>query len=75
MAEFYCIVNGSKINLDEAQNIGYDEFSLHAKMNMPLKLYKRFPNRQTELIDDKTEKAMIDETTSQPMVESSQSNR
>ena len=51
------------MNLTEVQNMGYDEFSMRAKMNMPLKLYKYFPNRLTELVDKKTGKPIIDETT------------
>ena len=65
IAESCCIVNGALMNLTEVQNMGYDEFSMRAKMNMPLKLYKYFPNRLTELVRlvDKTEKPIVDETT------------
>lgn len=63
MAGSYYIVNGSIMDLSEVQNMGYDEFSLHAKMNMPLKLYKYFPNRQIELIDDKSGKPIVDKNT------------
>lgn len=63
IAESCCIVNGALMNLTEVQNMGYDEFSMRAKMNMPLKLYKYFPNRLTELVDKKTGKPIIDETT------------
>ena len=45
IAESYCIVNGAFMKLAELQNMGYDEFSLRSKMNMPLKLYKYFPNK------------------------------
>lgn len=60
IAESYCIVNGSLMNLDEVQNMGYEEFSLQSKMNMPLKLYKYFPNKPTELVDKKTKKVKIE---------------
>lgn len=53
IAESCCIVNGALMNLTEVQNMGYDEFSMRAKINMPLKLYKYFPNRLTELVDKK----------------------
>ena len=51
------------MNLNEVQNMGYDEFSMRAKMNMPLKLYKYFSNQQTELIDEKSGKPILDENT------------
>lgn len=54
MAASYCIINGAVMKLDEVQNMGYDEFSLRTKVNMPLKLYKYFPNREILLIDKKT---------------------
>ena len=63
IAESCCIVNGALMNLTEVQNMGYDEFSMRAKINMPLKLYKYFPNRLTELVDKKTGKPIVDETT------------
>lgn len=63
IAESCCIVNGMLMNLNEVQNMGYDEFSMRAKMNMPLKLYKYFPNRSTELIDEKSGEPIVDEKT------------
>lgn len=54
IAESYCIVNGTLMNLDELQNMGYEEFSLRSKANMPLKLYKYFPNRLVDTKDNKT---------------------
>lgn len=63
IAESCCIVNGALMNLDEVQNMGCDEFGLRSKMNMPLKLYKYFPNRPTELIDEKSGKPIVDENT------------
>ena len=38
-ASSYCIINGAPMRLEEVQNMGYDEFSLRSKLNMPLKLY------------------------------------
>ena len=43
-ASSYCIVNGAIMNLNEIQNMGFQEFGLRSKLNMPLKLYKYFPN-------------------------------
>ena len=63
IAESCCIVNGALMNLNEVQNMGYDEFSMRAKINMPLKLYKYFPNRPTELIDEKSGEPIVDENT------------
>lgn len=63
IAESCCIVNGALMNLNEVQNMGYDEFSICAKKNMPLKLYKYFHNRPTELIDEKTGNPIVDEIT------------
>lgn len=40
----YCIVNGDIVRLDKLQNMGYKEFALRSKLNMPLKLYKYYPN-------------------------------
>lgn len=48
----YCIINGAIMSLDEIQKMGYEEFSLRSKINMPLKLYRYYPNR----IDEKTGK-------------------
>lgn len=44
IAETYCIVNGTLMNLNEIQNMGYNEFSLRSKNNMPLRLYRYYPN-------------------------------
>lgn len=63
IAESCCIVNGTLMNLNEVQNMGYNEFSMRAKINMPLKLYKYFPNQLIELIDKKSGKPIVDETT------------
>lgn len=48
IAESCCIVNGALMDLDEVENMGYNEFSMRARMNTPLKLYKYFPNRLTK---------------------------
>lgn len=52
IASSYCIVNGSLMALDEIQNMGYDEFSLRSKINMPLRLYRYYPN--TTVQDEET---------------------
>lgn len=49
LASKYCIVNGAFMTLEEVENMGYDEFTYRAKINMPFKLYKYFPNK--EIID------------------------
>lgn len=54
--ESYCIVNGAMMNLDEVQNMGWKEYGLRSKFNIPPKLYKYFPNRSIELIDEKSGK-------------------
>ena len=40
----YCVVNGAILPLDEIERMGYREFWQRSKINMPLKLYKYFPN-------------------------------
>lgn len=47
-ASSYCVVNGAIMKLDEIQNMGYDEFSLRSKINMPLHLYRYYPNTITK---------------------------
>lgn len=47
-ASSYCIVNGAVMNLNEIQNMGYDEFSLRSKINMPLRLYRYYPNKKVK---------------------------
>lgn len=66
VASSYCIVNGNIMKLDEVQAMGYDDFSLQAKIHMPAKLYKYFPNRPTEQIDQKSGISIIDEKTGKP---------
>lgn len=46
LASMCCIVNGTLMTLEEIENMGYDEFSYRSKINMPLKLYKYFPNKE-----------------------------
>lgn len=41
----YCVVNGAFMPLNEIENMKYEEFALRSHINMPLKLYKYFPNR------------------------------
>lgn len=47
----FCFINGTPVLLDEIGTIGYSEFALRAKLNMPGKLYKYFPNRTEEKED------------------------
>lgn len=39
-----CIVNGEIMSIKKLHNMGYNEFKLRSLYNMPLKLYKYFPN-------------------------------
>lgn len=55
-ASSYCIINGAPMCLDDVQNMGYDEFSLRSKLNMPLKLYHYYPNKESK--DKKTEETV-----------------
>ena len=47
-ASSYCIVNGAIMNLNEIQSMGYDEFSIRSKINMPPRLYRYYPNKKGE---------------------------
>lgn len=47
-ATSYCIVNGTIMNLNEIQEMGYDEFALRSKLNMPIQLYRYYPNIEVE---------------------------
>ncbi|MCR5809724.1 MAG: DUF2971 domain-containing protein [Clostridiales bacterium] len=40
----YCFVNGAPMRLEDIQNMGCNEFAYRSKLNMPMKLYKYFPN-------------------------------
>lgn len=44
----YCIINGSPLELDKVEKMGYNEFSYQSRLSVPLKLYKYFPNKVTE---------------------------
>lgn len=44
----YCIINGSFLELDKVEKMGYNEFSYQSRLSMPLKLYKYFPNTVTK---------------------------
>lgn len=44
VAKSCCLVNGTFMRLNEIEQMGYDKFSMQSKINMPLKLYKYFPN-------------------------------
>ncbi|MCI8277664.1 MAG: DUF2971 domain-containing protein [Clostridia bacterium] len=48
-----CIVNRTVMNLQEIENMGYNKFSYSSKINMPLKLYKYFPNKEGITDDSK----------------------
>ncbi|MCR5421401.1 MAG: DUF2971 domain-containing protein [Lachnospiraceae bacterium] len=39
-----CVVNNAVMTLDEIENLGWNEFGMRSKYNMPPKLYKYFPN-------------------------------
>lgn len=43
----YCIINGSLLELDKVEKMGYNEFSYQSRLSVPLKLYKYFPNKVT----------------------------
>ena len=44
-ASSYCLVNGRLQKLEDIQKMGYEEFSYRARLNMPLKLYRYYPNK------------------------------
>lgn len=46
IANSCCIVNGMVMSLAEVESMGYNEFSIRSKINMPIKLYKYFSNRE-----------------------------
>lgn len=49
VAKSCCLVNGAFMRLNEIEEMGYDEFSMRSKINMPLRLYKYFPNIPKEV--------------------------
>lgn len=59
LLESYCIINRELMKLDEVQHMGYTEFSLRSKINMPQKLYKYFPNQPKPQTDEKTGKTKM----------------
>ena len=44
----YCFVNGSLMRLDQIESMGYREFWMRSKLNMPKKLYKYYSNISKE---------------------------
>lgn len=44
----YCMINGAILSLNEVETMGNSEFGLRAKINMPPRLYKYFPNVEKE---------------------------
>ena len=44
-----CIVNGTSLELEQAEKMGYEEFSSQSRLCMPVKLYKYFPNKEISL--------------------------
>jgi len=50
----YCVINGAILKLNDVQKMGCSEYGLHSRINMPIKLYHYFPNRE-----EKNEKGEI----------------
>ena len=46
LASTCCIINGAFMILEDVEKMRYDEFSYRSKINMPVKLYKYFPNKE-----------------------------
>ena len=44
----YCIINGSILELDKVEKMGYNEFSYKSRLSVPLKLYRYYPNKETK---------------------------
>lgn len=55
----FCIVNGSIQKLDDIENMEWKEYSLRSRLNMPLHLYKYFPNTLTEQKNLETQETTI----------------
>lgn len=51
----FCMINGAVYPLDEVEKMGYAEFGLRARINMPKRLYKYFPNMRKEVRGDSGE--------------------
>lgn len=49
------MINGAVYPLDEVEKMGYAEFGLRARINMPKRLYKYFPNMRKEVRGDSGE--------------------
>ena len=49
-----CIINGTLLELEEVEKMGYSEFSYQSRLYMPAKFYKYFPNKEFVLADGKT---------------------
>lgn len=49
-----CIINGAMMPIDEIEKMGFHEFGIRSKLNMPTKLYKYFSN-----IDIKTQDGSV----------------
>lgn len=52
-----CVVNGSIMTLKEIEDMGYEEFCYRSRINIPLKLYKYFPDK--EVFDKMGNKVII----------------
>ena len=50
----FCIVNGEPLPLQNVESMGFNEFAIRSKINMPRKLYKYFPNMSTYITDPET---------------------
>ncbi len=48
-AKSYCIINGSIMKLDDIQGMGLEEFFSRSKFNMPMRLYRYYPNTETNM--------------------------
>ena len=62
-----CLVNGAIMPLKEIENMGFLEFGIRSKLNMPLKLYKYYSNIGFKTQDGTTgdnysQQALIDNT-------------
>lgn len=62
----YCVINGDILKLDEVRKMGCAEFGLRSRINMPIKLYRYFPNREEknekEEIVNHSKEALINNT-------------
>lgn len=61
-----CIINGQIIPLKEIENMGFREFGIRSKLNMPIKLYKYYSNigtnNQDGTSDNYSQQALINNT-------------